>query len=127
MDAQFASAISERDLIKIVGIGGCGCHAAAYMLQNGVKDVEIIVANTDAAALSRTAAHAYILIGNNGTSCGPHPKIGRKLAEETAGRIAEFIVDAKVVAIVAGMGSGTGTGCAPVFEQVSSRDRKSVV
>ena len=33
--------------IKIIGVGGCGCNAVTRLYNEGIKDVEYLICNTD--------------------------------------------------------------------------------
>ena len=46
--------------IKVIGVGGGGGNAVEHMIDRAVGGVEFICANTDAQALSRSAAHRTI-------------------------------------------------------------------
>ncbi len=56
--------------IRVVGVGGGGCNAVTRMVQTEVRGVEFIAMNTDAQALSRTAANQRIHIGETRGSDG---------------------------------------------------------
>jgi cell division GTPase FtsZ len=45
-----------RPIIKVVGVGGAGGNAINNMIASGLKDVDYIVANTDAQALASSGA-----------------------------------------------------------------------
>lgn len=109
--------------ILVFGVGGGGCNAAMYMINEGVEGVEFVCANTDAQALKKCdAAHAVLQLGEEetkGLGAGADPEVGRKAAEENRERIAELMDGADMVFITAGMGGGTGTGAAPVFAQIA--------
>ncbi|MBP9765200.1 cell division protein FtsZ [Candidatus Babeliales bacterium] len=103
--------------IKILGIGGAGCNTVNSMIQAGLDDVEFIVTNSDLQALKESIAPNKVQLGvktTKGLGCGANPEIGRKATEEDIERIMEYLHDADIVFVVAGMGGGTGSGGAPV-------------
>ena len=106
-------------VIKVVGVGGAGGNAVQHMINKGVSGVEFIAANTDAQALAQSKAHNIIQIGDTGLGAGMKPDVGRKLAEESRGRIQDALRGAHMVFIAAGMGGGTGTGAAPIVAEVA--------
>jgi len=67
--------------IKVIGVGGGGSNAVEHMIQSHVQGVEFICANTDAQALSKTAAHRVIQLGQTGLGAGSKPEKGRAAAE----------------------------------------------
>ncbi|HZY17689.1 MAG TPA: cell division protein FtsZ [Ramlibacter sp.] len=105
--------------IKVIGVGGGGGNAVEHMIDRAVQGVEFICANTDAQALSRSAAHKTIQLGNSGLGAGSKPEKGRDAAEAAVENIKEAISGAHMLFITAGMGGGTGTGAAPVIARVA--------
>ena len=82
--------IEEFDLgtqIKVIGVGGGGGNAVEHMISQGVQGVEFIVANTDAQALNRSAAHQLLQLGKTGLGAGAKPEAGRASAEDAVEQI----------------------------------------
>lgn len=112
----------EGAVIKVIGVGGGGGNAVAYMAKNGVDGVEFICANTDAQALRSSQAHRNIQLGMNvtkGLGAGTSPETGRMAAMEDRNSIMEALKDTNMVFITTGMGGGTGTGAAPVIAEIA--------
>jgi cell division protein FtsZ len=105
--------------IKVIGVGGGGGNAVEHMIARSVGGVEFICANTDAQALSRSAAHRTIQLGVSGLGAGSKPDKGREAAEAAEQDIRTAIEGAHMLFITAGMGGGTGTGAAPVIARVA--------
>lgn len=108
--------------IKVVGCGGGGGNAVNRMVEAGLRGVEFIAINTDMQALNISNAQTKIQIGEKvtkGLGAGAQPLIGRKAAEESREEIAQALKGADLVFVTAGMGGGTGTGCAPVVAEVA--------
>jgi len=105
--------------IKVIGVGGGGGNAVDHMIGRAVQGVEFICANTDAQALSRTAAHKTIQLGQSGLGAGSKPEKGREAAEAAVDDIRTAINGAHMLFITAGMGGGTGTGAAPVIARIA--------
>ncbi|MDD0813065.1 cell division protein FtsZ [Curvibacter sp. HBC28] len=105
--------------IKVIGVGGGGGNAVEHMIQRHVQGVEFVCANTDAQALSRSAAHRTIQLGLSGLGAGSKPDKGRDAAEAALDDIRAAITGAHMLFITAGMGGGTGTGAAPVIARVA--------
>ena len=105
--------------IKVIGVGGGGGNAVAHMIESGVQGVSFVCANTDAQALSRSAAHHCIQLGTTGLGAGSKPEKGRDAAEAAVEDIRAAIEGAHMLFITAGMGGGTGTGAAPVIARVA--------
>ena len=108
--------------IKVVGCGGGGGNAVNRMVAAGLQGVEFIAVNTDLQALQMSSAHVKIQIGDKvtkGLGAGAVPEVGRRSAEESREEIAAAIKGADLVFVTAGMGGGTGTGCAPVVAEIA--------
>ncbi len=108
--------------IKVIGIGGGGGNALNNMIDQKLRGVEFIVANTDAQAIERNQADTKMQLGTNitrGLGAGANPQIGREAAEAEREHLREFMADTDMVFITAGMGGGTGTGAAPVIAEAA--------
>ena len=105
--------------IKVIGVGGGGGTAVEHMIASAVQGVEFVCANTDAQALSRSAAHRTIQLGHSGLGAGSKPDKGRDAAEDAEQDIRAAIQGAHMLFITAGMGGGTGTGAAPVIARIA--------
>ncbi|MGL4621800.1 cell division protein FtsZ [Chroococcidiopsis sp.] len=108
--------------IKVIGVGGGGGNAVNRMIESGVTGVEFWSINTDAQALTHSAAPKKLQIGQKltrGLGAGGNPAMGEKAAEESRDEIANAIGEADLVFITAGMGGGTGTGAAPTVAEIA--------
>ncbi len=110
-------------IIKVIGVGGGGNNAVDHMYQQGIKDVNFVVCNTDLQALKRSPVRTQVLLGPTvtcGLGAGNDPDRARQAAEESADDINTLFDDeTKMVFITAGMGGGTGTGAAPVVARLA--------
>ncbi len=108
--------------IKVIGIGGGGGNAVNNMINQSLRGVDFIVANTDAQAIEHSQAELKLQLGSEvtrGLGAGANPQIGREAADAERERLREFMMDTDMVFITAGMGGGTGTGAAPVIAEVA--------
>ncbi len=115
--------------IKVIGCGGMGGNAVTWLFNKGINGATIYAANTDALHLSVCKADEKILIGKEltkGLGAGGKPQTGREAAKEALVEIKKAVGQADMVFVIAGMGGGTGTGCAPVVAQVA-RETGAVV
>ncbi len=112
----------HKSIIKVIGVGGGGSNAVSHMYNQGIKDVEFIVCNTDMQALKSSPVPSKIQIGmhlTEGLGAGANPEKGRLAAQESKEEIRELLSNGtKMVFITAGMGGGTGTGAAPIIAEV---------
>jgi cell division protein FtsZ len=108
--------------IKAIGVGGGGGNMINHMMQEGINDIDLIVANTDAQALDSSMAPFKLQLGMNATrglGAGMVPDKGREAAIESYNEIKSMLEGADIVFISAGLGGGTGTGAAPIIAQAA--------
>lgn len=108
--------------IKVIGVGGAGGNAVNRMIEDDVRGVEFIVANTDVQALENSKAEVKIQLGpklTGGRGAGFQPEVGSKAALESEEEISEALKDADMIFVTAGMGGGTGTGAAPIIARIA--------
>ena len=112
----------DNATIKVVGVGGGGGNMLNHMIEQNIKGIELICANTDAQALSTNKAPIKIQLGKEltkGLGAGMKPEVGKQAAEESHDEIKRVLEGADLVFISAGMGGGTGTGAAPVIARIA--------
>lgn len=122
MEFSLDNNINEGAVIKVFGVGGGGGNAINRMIEENVKGVEFITANTDVQALKNSKAETIIQLGpkyTRGLGAGSQPEVGQKAAEESEQAIRESLEGADMVFITAGMGGGTGTGAAPIVAKIA--------
>ena len=108
----------QTPVIKVAGVGGGGNNAVNNMIAGGAQGVDFIVCNTDSQALDGSLCEIKVQLGEavtGGLGAGAKPEVGRKAAEESIENVMQYLDDANMVFITAGMGGGTGTGAAPVI------------
>ncbi len=114
---------STGNNIKVIGVGGGGTNAVSHMYNNGIKNVDFLICNTDLQALKRSPVPDKLQLGavlTKGLGTGCDPDKGRKAAEESIEQIkASLGGSTELVFITAGMGGGTGTGAAPIIAEVA--------
>jgi cell division protein FtsZ len=120
----------NREIIKVVGVGGGGNNALNHIIRGRVGGVDFIAANTDHAHLDLTEASIKIMLGREltrGLGAGADPTIGEKAALESRDEIRAALEGADMVFLAAGMGGGTGTGASPVIASVARETGALVV
>lgn len=122
--------IDNEARIKVIGVGGGGGNAVSYMASEKIKNIEFISINTDIQALTKNKSPIKLTIGEKltkGLGVGGDPEKGKAAAEESAQDIAEYVSDADMIFITAGMGGGTGTGAAPEVARIAREKNKDVL
>lgn len=116
---NFELPVNKSSIIKVMGIGGGGSNAVNHMWKQGINDVDFVICNTDAQALTNSPIPVRIQLGESlteGRGAGSQPDIGRQAAIENLQDVMEVLEgNTKMIFITAGMGGGTGTGAAPVI------------
>jgi len=108
--------------IRVVGVGGSGCHAIERMMGSKIKGVDFVAVNTDAQDLHQSGAPTKVHIGKNltrGLGAGMNPEIGRQAAEETKGELQDVLRDSDMVFVTGGLGGGTASGAAPIVAEIA--------
>jgi cell division protein FtsZ len=119
---EFRMAEESLARIRVVGIGGGGGNAVNTMVENKLRGIEFIAANTDVQALENSKADVCLQLGpgiTKGLGAGADPERGKEAAFESLEEIREVLKGADMVFITAGLGGGTGTGGAPVIAKLS--------
>jgi cell division protein FtsZ len=105
--------------IKVIGVGGGGGNAVNFMHQQGIRDVDFIICNTDAQAMKSSPVQTRVQLGaslTEGRGAGNKPEVGKEAAVENILDVKKALENnTKMVFVTAGMGGGTGTGAAPVI------------
>ncbi len=108
--------------ITVIGVGGGGGNAINNMIEEELRGVEFVAANTDAQVLATSKATRRIQLGaqiTEGLGAGSLPDIGRAAAEESIDEIMDHLAGSHMCFVTAGMGGGTGTGAAPAIARAA--------
>jgi len=80
----FEDTSAQSASIKVIGVGGGGGNALNNMIDQNLRGVDFIVANTDAQAIERNHADSKLQLGadvTRGLGAGANPQVGREAAE----------------------------------------------
>lgn len=108
--------------IRVVGVGGGGTNMVNHMIKEGIKNVDMAVANTDAQDLTKSHAPTKIQLGEKltrGLGAGMKPDVGKKAAEESYETLKSVFTGYDLVFIAVGLGGGTGTGAGSVVARAA--------
>jgi len=113
---------SKGAKIKIIGCGGGGGNMINRMVSMGLDNLDLIVANTDAQALSKSGAKTKIQLGEKttrGLGAGGDPRVGAESANENFDEIKAALEQSDIVFVASGFGGGTGTGATPIVARAA--------
>lgn len=120
---QFNIPEDNESIIKVIGVGGGGSNAVAYMFEQGIVGVDFAISNTDNQAMNQSKIPVKIQLGPNlteGRGAGSKPAVGRESCIESLEEVKYFFQhNTKMLFVTAGMGGGTGTGAAPVITKAA--------
>ena len=116
----------ERAVInlKVVGVGGAGCHVINRLIESGFDASRCIAIDTFSHVDHHSFAEKNIRIGTRttgGQGAGGNPQIGFESAKENEDEIEDALSGSDIVFITAGMGGGTGTGAASVIADIAKK------
>ena len=100
MEFSIDNNINDGAVIKVIGVGGGGGNAVNRMIEENVKGVEFITANTDVQALKNSKAETVIQLGpkyTRGLGAGSQPEVGQKAAEESEQSLREALDGADMI------------------------------
>jgi cell division protein FtsZ len=113
--------------VKVIGIGGAGCNCIKYLANQGIKKVDLIMANTDKKALKPDDENlnvAVVILGED-LDCAEgtkgDPELGYEAAMESYDELKMLLKGAGMVFIRAGMGGGTGSGASVVAAEIAKK------
>lgn len=121
----------SKPIIKVIGVGGGGVNVVTEIFHQNLKDVDLMICNTDAQSLELSPVVEKIKLGENlakGLGAGCDPERGKQAAEASIQAIKDSLSETtEMVFITACMGGGTGTGAAPVIAKVAKEMGKLTV
>ncbi len=113
----------HNSIIKVIGVGGGGGNAVAYMYNQGIVGVDFAICNTDNQALDNNPVPIKVQLGpslTEGMGAGSVPEVGKQSCIESIDDVRKFLeTDTKMLFVTAGMGGGTGTGAAPIIAKAA--------
>jgi cell division protein FtsZ len=113
-----------KTCVKVVGVGSAGLHLLDKLAAVGFPAGQFIAIDSDRQELQRCQIAERIQLGEatrRGWGCSGDAGEGANCVRAAGGRVADKLKETDLVIIVAGMGSGMGSGGAPVVAEIASR------
>ncbi len=108
--------------IRIFGVGAAGVNVLERMIAGGLSPTGCVAVDTDPQSLAGSSAAEKVCLETKplrGLGTGGDPDRGRAIGEEHLPRLKSLCEGADVVFILAGLGSGAGTGISPVVARAA--------
>jgi len=104
--------------VRIIGVGGAGCSSLNRLSETMSSRANMLGIDTGSATQFLSFDIESLAIGN-GFGSGGNPETALEMFEEAELGVADFIGDADVVIILAGLGRGTGSGLSPRVAEIA--------
>ncbi|MDZ4201913.1 MAG: restriction endonuclease [Gallionella sp.] len=115
----------DQAIPLLIGVGGAGNNIIENLISGHMQvSFDIAIVNTDAQSLARSSVSLKLPIGmgiTKGLGSGTKPAIGKLAAEESSQDLAQLFAGRSVIALVGGLGGGTGSGAMPVMASIAKR------
>ena len=115
--------------LLVVGVGSAGCAAAEWVYEE-TPDAATLTVNTDRLSLELHKSETKLLLGErifHGHGAQGHADAAKRAARDANRELTELLKGFDIVAILAGLGGGTGTGAAAVVAAVAREQGAAVV
>jgi cell division protein FtsZ len=115
--------------LLVVGVGSAGCAAADWVYEE-TPGASTLAVNTDRMSLEIHKSDAKLLLGERifgGKGAQGHADAARRAANESRSEIERLVAGFDIVAVLTGLGGGTGTGAAAVVARAARAQGAAVV
>ena len=109
--------------VKVIGLGGAGNNTVDRLKLENLDNICLAVVNTDSQVLAASPIQEKVMIGRTltrGLGAGGEIEVGRQAAEEDRQQLERMVRGVDLIFLMAGLGGGTGSGCAPVLAEVAA-------
>ncbi|MCF7854421.1 MAG: hypothetical protein K9N51_06465 [Candidatus Pacebacteria bacterium] len=118
--------ISSTQRVAVLGVGGGGARTIARVQDNvGGARLDLAVADTDQRTFQALSGMVHIALGPEwdcDTGCGGDVELGERASGASADDLREFIGEARLLLVVAGLGGGTGSGAVKVVARLAREE-----
>jgi cell division protein FtsZ len=98
--------------VRVIGVGGAGCSSLNRLSENVSESVNMLGIDSGSATQNLSSNIETLVIGS-GFGSGGNPESAGELFSDIELAVADFIGEADVVIILAGLGRGTGSALSP--------------
>ena len=106
--------------VRVIGVGGAGCSSLNRLLENASESMSMLGIDTGTAAQNLPSNVETLTMGN-GFGSGGNPETAIEMFADAELSVSDFIGEADVVIILAGLGRGTGSALSPRIAELARR------
>jgi cell division protein FtsZ len=104
--------------VRVIGVGGAGCSSLNRLSESVSESVNMLGIDSGSATQNLSSNIETLVIGS-GFGSGGNPESAGELFSDIELAVADFIGEADVVIILAGLGRGTGSALAPRIAELA--------
>ena len=107
-------------VVRVVGIGGAGCSSVKRLQEFASGDLQVMAIDTGSATSNLSDSIVSLSLGN-GFGSGGDSDLAVEQFVEAESTVQDFVDEADVVIILAGLGRGTGSGISPLIAEMARK------
>lgn len=118
---------TTNEKVKIIGLGGAGANFIKYLKSQDIKDIEVIMANTDKESLKKMKEKFEVPVIQLGEDpdleqgAKGDPEKGFMAANNSYDQFKKALKGSDLIFIRAGMGGGTGSSASVVAAEIARK------
>ena len=112
--------LSGRLDVRIVGVGGAGCASVKRLAESASGELRMMAIDTGTGASNLNASIVSLSLGN-GFGSGGDSAAAIEQFGDAGSTVQNFVGEADVVIILAGLGRGTGSGISPLIADMARK------
>jgi cell division protein FtsZ len=107
-------------VVRVVGIGGAGCASVKRLQEFAYGDLQVMAIDTGSASSNLGDSIVSLVLGN-GFGSGGDSAVAVEQFGAAESTVQDFVYEADVVVILAGLGRGTGSGISPLIAEMARK------
>jgi len=104
--------------VRVVGVGGAGCASVKRLQEFAHGNLKVLAIDTGSAVSNLAESIASLQLGN-GFGSGGDADVAAEQFSDAGSTVQNFVNEADVVIILAGLGRGTGSGISPLVAEMA--------
>jgi len=104
--------------VRVVGVGGAGCASVKRLQEFSSGNVQVLAIDTGSSVSNLGESIVTLQLGNGFGSGGDAAVAAEQFSDATS-TVQNFVDEADVVIVLAGLGRGTGSGISPLVAEMA--------